>query len=294
MINMLHLGLSYNCNMRCKHCFVNKNMDKLNIQNIKKCIDELYKQGLFVVFFTFGEPLLAPNFEEISNYLKEKEIIQIVMTNGSIINNKLLKILKTNVNRVFVSIDSILPEKHNNNRNYKNAFQKALKTINIMVENNINCGLAVTINDSNVIEMNEISDLANALNVNTISFLRQRTNKNINTLKDVDNYTHFYEDYLTGKIHNNLNIVFHDPLLLSITKKLYKQNKISIDKYEKYTEMNGCNIKNTLSLAPNGDVLLCNLVNKKIGNICDEDISKILEKRSDNCECFICNSEFSG
>ena len=86
MVNMLHLGLSYNCNMRCSHCFVDKNMDKVSNDQIKKTVDYLIDKGLYMVVFTFGEPLLAKNFCDISNYLYDKGIFQVVMSNGSYIN----------------------------------------------------------------------------------------------------------------------------------------------------------------------------------------------------------------
>lgn len=290
VVNMLHLGLSYNCNMRCSHCFVNKKMDKLSNNQIKNTIDYMIEQGLYMVVFTFGEPLLAKNFCDISNYLYDKGIFQVVMSNGSYINEKLITILKRNVSRVFISIDSAVPQKHDNNRNYKNAFANAFDTINKLQKNKINVGLAVTINNSNLEELNDIVELAKKHNIKNISFLRQRDNDKIFKLNSYKFYSKFYCDYLEGKIAEDMNIMFHDPTLRIFTKKLYDENKITKDKYNKYMEMNSCNIKNTLSLAPNGDILLCNLTNKKIGNICDDSIDEIMKKRGDSDECFICCS----
>lgn len=290
MVNMLHLGLSYNCNMRCSHCFVNKSMDKLSSVQIKNTIDYMIGQGLYMVVFTFGEPLLAKNFCDISNYLYDKGMFQVVMSNGSYINEKTITILKRNVSMVFISIDSVVPEKHDNNRNYKNAFINAFDTINKLQKNKINVGLAVTINNSNLEELNDIVKLAQKHNIKNISFLRQRENGRISKLDSYKFYLKFYCDYLEGKIAKNMNIMFHDPTLRFFTKKMYDENKINIDKYNKYMEMNSCNIKNTISLAPNGDILLCNLTNKKIGNICDDNIDVIMKKRGENDECFICRS----
>ena len=290
MVNMLHLGLSYNCNMRCSHCFVNKSMDKLSSAQIKNTIDYMIGQGLYMVVFTFGEPLLARNFCDISNYLYDKGIFQVVMSNGSYIDEKTITILKKNVSMVFISIDSVVPEKHDNNRNHKNAFINAFDTINKLQKNKINVGLAVTINNSNLEELNDIVKLAKKHNIKNISFLRQRENGRISKLDSYKFYLKFYCDYLEGKIAKNMNIMFHDPTLRFFTKKMYDENKINIDKYNKYMEMNSCNIKNTISLAPNGDILLCNLTNKKIGNICADSIDVIMKKRGENDECFICRS----
>ena len=229
MVNMLHLGLSYNCNMRCSHCFVNKSMDKLSSVQIKNTIDYMIGQGLYMVVFTFGEPLLAKNFCDISNYLYDKGMFQVVMSNGSYINEKTITILKRNVSMVFISIDSVVPEKHDNNRNYKNAFINAFDTINKLQKNKINVGLAVTINNSNLEELNDIVKLAQKHNIKNISFLRQREKGRISKLDSYKFYLKFYCDYLEGKIAKNMNIMFHDPTLRFFTKKMYDENKINID-----------------------------------------------------------------
>ena len=52
MILTLHLGLSYACNMRCKHCFVNKKRDALDTDTCKNIIDMLYDKGLMVLIYT--------------------------------------------------------------------------------------------------------------------------------------------------------------------------------------------------------------------------------------------------
>ena len=75
MINVLHIGLTYACNMNCKHCFVKKNKDSLTTIKIKELIDFLDTKGLMMVVYTYGEPLLAKNFEEISKYINNKKSI---------------------------------------------------------------------------------------------------------------------------------------------------------------------------------------------------------------------------
>ena len=41
MILVAHLGLSYACNMRCKHCFVRHKKEDYVIQHYKEIIDKL-------------------------------------------------------------------------------------------------------------------------------------------------------------------------------------------------------------------------------------------------------------
>lgn len=293
MVNMLHLGLSYSCNMKCNHCYVNKANDKLTIDDIKRCIDILLEKGLLIVFYTFGEPLISPIFSEIVEYLNKKNVVQILMSNGTLISQKNIEFMKKNsIEKIYISFDSTNPEIHDKNRNYKGAFCKAKHAVELLINNDIKVGLAITINDTNVKEMDNFVKFALKNNIESISFLRQRDQSSNVKLSNYDIYENFYVKYLEQR-NRKIFLQFHDPELLKITKSLFELEKITKDDFYRFMEMNRCNIRNTISIAPNGDVLLCNLVNKKIGNICDENLEDILKRRDSINECFICYSKFS-
>lgn len=291
-MDTLHLGLSYVCNMRCKHCFVDKQNDDLDITILKKTIDYLDQQGLFFVIYTFGEPLLAKEFWNISKYVLSKGLVQTVMTNGSLINDKnIIKLKKHGINNIYVSLDSIDADKHDENRNFRGSYTKAINALKLLVKNNFNAGIAVTINDSNILDMKKIVDLASDIGVKNISFLRQRKDSNLINLKYYKEYEEFYKTYLSR--NRKINILFHDPSLLKATKDLYKQNIINQNTYEKYLDMNSCHYKSTISIEPNGNVKHCNLINNKIGNLNEKSIEEILEEGSDKYERISSCTEFS-
>ena len=284
MINTLHLGLSYNCNMKCKHCFVDKQRDMLDMEKLKKTIDYLEENGLFFIIYTFGEPLLAKNLWEVSDYVISKGLVQTLMTNGSLINKEIIKKLKEHkINNIYVSIDSINEEKHDTNRNFKGGYKKAINALKILRDNKFNVGIAVTINDTNIKEMEEIVSLAKTLDIRNISFLRERKNSKLLKLEFLDLYQEFYKKYLSNK--KEINILFHDPSLLNITKELYDKKIIDQTTYEKYLDMNSCHYYTTLSIEPNGNVKNCNLINRKKGNINEEDIKEIITRGCDKNEC---------
>lgn len=292
MINTLHLGLSYNCNMKCKHCFVNKQNDNLDIDTLKKTIDYLEERGLFFVIYTFGEPLLAKSLWDVSKYVVSKGLIQTLMTNGSLINEKtIIQLKKHKINNIYISLDSINKEKHDNNRNYKGAYEKAIKAIKLLVKNDFNVGIATTINDNNVLEMKELLSLAKSLKVNSISFLRERKSSILADINNIEYYNDFYKEYICS--NKKINVLFHDPSLLKITKDLYEEGKIDINTYEKYYDMNSCHYSTTLSIEPNGNVKNCNLINNKIGNINETDIKSLLKEGSEKNECISCYTKFS-
>lgn len=291
MINILHIGLSYNCNLKCNHCFVDKKNDNFSLDKIKTCIEYLEKQGLFTIFYTYGEPLLARNFQKTVEFAKQKNIVQILMTNGTMINEKNLEFIKQNINTVYISIDSPYSEEHDKNRGVKGTYNKAINSIKALVKNNVNVGLAVTIREENCNEIYDIIKLAEELDVKIISLLRQRSNNTIIPLPKDCEYFKIFKEYAVKE--KRIKILFHDIELNKIIDSLKKDNLINEKQYEKYKLMNNCHIENTISIAPNGDVSKCNLCTKVIDNINNKMLEDIIGGNDFRNECNFCCTKLS-
>lgn len=86
--NFAQVELTRNCNFRCKFCFENcdakEKFDDKPPETWKKVIDDLYNLGIKKIHFSGGESFLYPYFKEILEYSKEKGIINLINTNGSI------------------------------------------------------------------------------------------------------------------------------------------------------------------------------------------------------------------
>ena len=288
MINVLHIGLSYKCNMRCKHCFVSKQKDLIDTNQIKKIIDNLYDKGLVNIIYTYGEPLLAKNINEITLYAKEKGLSQTLMTNGYFFKKETIDMLnRNNVKNIMISLDSIDKDKHNENRGVFNAYDKAIEAVKLIPKNCFNVGFAVSIDNSNIDELDEIVILAKKLNVKKISFLTKRINGKLVIFDDIKKL----EDFLEKSLSCDIRIVFHDYRLIKKIKELYQSKKIDLNQYERLISMNSCHQNYTLSIAPNGDVFGCNLIGNKIGNVIDDELDNILEKKNEK-KCINCYSKF--
>lgn len=297
MINVLHLGLSYACNMRCKHCFVCKKKDNLSTQIIKEVLTTLARDyGLFIVYYTYGEPLLARNFYETVNIANDLGLVQILMSNGTLIDRaEAQKLKQSNISQVYISIDSINPKLHDYNRAYEGAHQKAINAIGFLAEAGVKVGIATTLTDSNVNEIEELWEFATSHNVSVLSLLRERKNGKIVPLGDKESwYLDFVKKHIIDSPQSNL--LLHDPTLIPYINYLYKQQLISFDTKDKYVTMNSCHRDTTLSITPNAEVSHCNLCHYLVGNLLDNNISEILnteEKGEINSENIVCCTTFS-
>ena len=86
------------CNLRCKHCYIERNPykneeDFIDLDKIKKTLIALRGQNLKSIYLTGGEPLMHPDFNQVLRMcLKISNTT--VMSNGVMINDKKARFLR--------------------------------------------------------------------------------------------------------------------------------------------------------------------------------------------------------
>ncbi len=133
------IELTYDCNKDCSFCF-NKSIiqnNRLAKEDIFRVLDKISKSGIKAVRFTGGEPLLHKNIGEILKYAKSKGLYAILNTNGSLLNEKNLPLLK-NIDDLLVSFHylSELEEKKNLFKDLRK-FNLVLRCCTIATKGNI-------------------------------------------------------------------------------------------------------------------------------------------------------------
>lgn len=293
MILTLHLGVSYRCNMRCEHCFVHKNTDRLDVETMLQTIRDLSEKGLFVVYYTFGEPTLSPLWLPLVHQVHKLGLVQILMSNGYVIDDAMAEAIReAGISRVMISIDHILPEEHDKNRGVFGAYRRALAAIETLKEHYVPVGIATTITPRNVDVIPYIYRLAESRGVGSVSFLRERKQGHIEE-EDFELYYAFFDRYILQK-RPSVSVQFHDPALLTRIDAAFHAGQINRDTYEKWSEMNRCHCQSTLAIAPNGDVMRCNLSQHIVGNICDPHFDPSIFEEGGKHEHFICRTIISG
>ena len=95
------LELTFRCNNRCLHCYVNQpahhekvREKELSSTEIYRLLDNMAQEGTLWLLLTGGEPLLRPDFEDIYLYAKKKGFLITLFTNGTLITPALVDFLK--------------------------------------------------------------------------------------------------------------------------------------------------------------------------------------------------------
>jgi len=172
-ITVMYLLLTNNCNLRCRYCTVQYNLNDASIKvmdttTIKKSIQlfkELVPSGkkASITFFG-GEPTLNPNglqaaLMEISHTFTPDEIQVFMVSNGTAITEKIIDMLVQYNVFPIISIDG-WQEIHDQMRVYDNdtgSYQDAIAGYNRLKDKGLNVGISTLVGKHNCEYLPEIT-----------------------------------------------------------------------------------------------------------------------------------------
>ncbi|MBO8430527.1 radical SAM protein, partial [Spirochaetes bacterium] len=153
-LNNLFIELTEkNCNLRCKHCWINfplkKNIkDFIQIDTIKKALNDTLKQNLNCIYLTGAEPMTHPDFNSILRLCLKKCNV-CIFTNASCINEKKARFLKrveeeSNFEIIFkLSIDHYNEIKNDDIRG-RGTYRQTMHAIKCLIKYGFNPILCIT------------------------------------------------------------------------------------------------------------------------------------------------------
>ena len=141
----LMFGITYKCQLNCPHCCMGtykiEPQNELTTAEIKEILDQSDKA--FLVNFFGGEPTLRNDLLELIKYASERSLYVFLDTNGIKITRDYARQLKENgLELLNVSIDSPVPEKHDQLRGRKGVFDTAVQGIRNALEVQLKCTLS--------------------------------------------------------------------------------------------------------------------------------------------------------
>ena len=154
-LRYLLLNVTWLCNLRCQHCYVNQRREFMSFETFKKTVDEFYAIGGLKLMISGGEPLLHPRIWEFLEYARKKPFRIVLLTNGLLIGEKDAVRLKGLVDEVQVSIDGI--EGHEKLRGV--SVETAMKAVKTLVGAGIDVSVSTMVTKYNLEEFEELSEL---------------------------------------------------------------------------------------------------------------------------------------
>jgi radical SAM protein with 4Fe4S-binding SPASM domain len=167
--------ITHHCNARCLHCYSNSGPDAdsskvLPLDDALSLIDQLADAGVLVLAFSGGEPLMHPHWRELIGHAVERGLNVNVGSNGSCITPRNADTLRNlGVKSVTISIDSHLPEVHDEFRLTKGLHAKAIRAVRRLVERKIRAVIGYTPTKLNWRHGRYVIELAHELGANAVN-----------------------------------------------------------------------------------------------------------------------------
>lgn len=261
------------CNLKCKSCY---NSNYINLQNnfeskekIFMFTDKIPKN--VTVGFGGGEPLKNPYFLDILQNLSNKKIEHHFTSNGLLLDESIANQLKDfGIAKVTISLDG-LKTNHEYLRGDQ-TFDLSLKAIKMLVKNDINVHIGMTITKLNYHDIYPIAKLGKELGVSVVSYFRYIPDDNRDSIFNHDKYS----------------------ILESSKKLLEAKNNLVDNKFNIYYErlsnftflLDKKEIQKTICRSINGlsnidylgNFYICPYLHKNIGNIWKDDLNNIFQK----------------
>ncbi|MDP3143555.1 MAG: radical SAM protein [Candidatus Omnitrophota bacterium] len=127
--------LTNRCNENCIHCLRDKRkVRELTLSEIKDIILQLKGEGCLTLSFSGGEPFLRKDFPKILEFANQHNFRIRILSNGLLIDSKVVKFLKkiSRIQFVQISLYGATSQMHDSITRVNGSFKKTMKTIRIL------------------------------------------------------------------------------------------------------------------------------------------------------------------
>lgn len=267
------------CNLRCAHCFVGSsegNTSELAYEDLESIFNQLENMRIFEVRINGGEPLLHHEIDKILAFLRKKRFRKVILTNGTLLDGRIVKLLKESGTIPTISLDDSQAKSHDSFRGVEGAFDKTIKAIRLLRDCGVEYGINCCINRANMARYEEIMTLAEKSGASRIAFLDLKpTGRMKNNLSLVPSYRE-YERLMAGLLvakakHRKIDVA------LDVFLHCYPLRESILEAKKGFVSCSAG--KTRLSIDSDGFVYPCNMAISdpqwRMGNVKNDGISNI-------------------
>lgn len=300
------LELTSRCNNRCLYCYTvwgapipspTQNDREMSTAEIKEVIVKLQEETpLKNIGFSGGEPLLREDLPEILNFIKDRGIAPLIITNGTLLTSERVKATMAGGNYQ-IPLLSYRSEIHDRLAGRKGAWNAAIDGFANVFNARGNSVAVFVSTKMNYMDLFKTAELAIALRANALVY--NRVNIGAHNLQ-------FAEQLLPtpSMITENLDMLeeigksYKFPIAISV---VIEPCIVDITKYE-YLRFSWCPLggeDSYFTIDPRGNIRICNHSPVILGNIREERFSDIYYshpyvkkfRETMPVECFNCDHE---
>jgi len=267
----IHVFITHRCNLQCPYCYVsagNQLKGELSVEEWKESFKKLTEVAPNAeITFSGGEPLTKEGIFDIFEYTYSLNFTNVLFTNGLLIDNKNISLLKKYVSLIQISLDGLSSKTHDITRN-KGSFSKTMESINLIMENKIDLDLALNVTPTN------LDEITNGL----VDFLKnlkyKQLNIRLNYHMDKEGFAiNLTDDYFTVYQDNRRKIK-------KLIQDLIQNNLYATANKEKFKRLRNCGIGLSFGIDSDGKIYPCDKLHKSYGSIQTDSLHEISKEFS--------------
>lgn len=161
-------NLTKRCNLRCAHCYLDareiEGTDETHTGEALRVIDQIASLNRFaMLILTGGEPLLRPDFFDLSSYASEKGLTVVVGTNGTLLDGPTVdRMAASGIKGAGISLDSPTPSFHDRFRGLPGAWERTSSGMDELGRAGLPFQIQFTVTKGNRADLPEVIELAAA------------------------------------------------------------------------------------------------------------------------------------
>jgi radical SAM protein with 4Fe4S-binding SPASM domain len=163
----VHLDLTYRCNERCVHCYLDHDdHGEMTTAEIKGLLEQLAEAGVFFLTLSGGEAFLRRDFLELVEQARRLLFIVKIKTNAVMIGEEEARRLRAlAVDEVQVSVYSHRPEVHDAITKLPHSFDRTMRAVALLRDHGVKVIIANVLMTANLADQDNLQKLAAEMGV---------------------------------------------------------------------------------------------------------------------------------
>ena len=159
------LELTYRCNLRCAHCYVDLvENDELSFEEWKGVLDQLKAAGTMFLMLTGGEIMVRSDFLDIVNYARRSGFFIDFLSNCTLITPDIVRAIAEMKTRALgTSLYGATAATHDSVTGVPGSFERTLEGIRLLVSAGVATTVQTVAMKANVNELAQIEELVQSL-----------------------------------------------------------------------------------------------------------------------------------
>jgi radical SAM protein with 4Fe4S-binding SPASM domain len=163
----VHVDLTYRCNERCIHCYLDhEDHGEMKTDEIKNVLEQLAQSGTLFLTLSGGEIFLRDDLFELLEFARALHFDLSLKTNALLIDaERARKLRDLNVRRIQISIYSAEPEVHDAITKVRGSLERSLTAIRFLQAEGLQVKIACPLMKQNLMAYRNVQALAAELGV---------------------------------------------------------------------------------------------------------------------------------